>query len=370
MRMRPLHARYPFFAAAREAVESADVAIATLVAEDAPAVERGVERVERALMEGTVEPDPDEAYGRDTQTELLSYPISRIIVSLVETPAAVDKYARAEADTAYERMLADFDAGDDDVHGDARASLDDFLREFDLDGAVRAESTRSRNSRRAPDHYWVDVGPYLTYSDTDWGAEWRLVNRSLAGGAVRVTREELSELLREAVRRRVAEGLPFAVRGSDAGDRLADALKPHVERLRNLLSDRGAVNVVYVDSVDPDHFPPCVEALLARAQDGESLPNEAAFALAAFLVGVGLEPEAVGGVVGDANAEELEKRATVLADSSGSQYAPPTCETMQAYDLCVNRDDRCDTIKHPMKYFETATNDADADAAAADEVAD
>ncbi|WP_424008942.1 DNA primase [Haloferax denitrificans] len=366
--MRPLHARYPFFAAAREAVESADVAIATLVAEDAPAVERGVERVERALMEGTVEPDPDEAYGRDTQTELLSYPISRIIVSLVETPAAVDKYARAEADTAYERMLADFDAGDDDVHGEARASLDDFLREFDLDGAVRAESNRNRNSRRAPDHYWVDVGPYLTYSDTDWGADWRLVNRSLAGGAVRVTREELSELLREAVRRRVAEGLPFAVRGSDAGDRLADALKPHVERLRNLLSDRGAVNVVYVDSVDPDHFPPCVEALLARAREGEDLPNEAAFALAAFLVGVGLEPEAVGGVVGDANAEELQKRATVLADSNGSQYAPPTCETMQAYDLCVNRDDRCDTIKHPMKYFETATTDADA--AAADEAAD
>lgn len=352
--MRPLHARYPFFATAREAVESADVAIATLVAEDAPAVERGVERVERALMEGTVE--AESPYSWDTKSELLSYPIARIIVSLVETPAAVDKYARAEADTAAERMLADFEAGDDDLNSDARASLDDVLQEFDLTAAVRAEQATS--SHRAPEHYWVDVGAYLTYSDPDWGDDWRLVNRALTDGAVRVAREELYELLREATRRRVADGLPFTVRGSDAGDQLASALQPHVERLRNLLSDRGAVNVVYTDTVDPDQFPPCISALLTQVRDGDDVPNEAAFALAAFLVGVGLEPKAVGGIVGDEHAESFEKRATILADSSGSQYAPPTCETMQAYDLCVNRDDRCDTISHPMTYFETATNDA------------
>ncbi|WP_157533004.1 DNA primase large subunit PriL [Haloferax profundi] len=358
--MRPLHARYPFFATAREAVESADVAIATLVAEDAPAVERGVERVERALMEGTVE--AESPYSWDTKSELLSYPIARIIVSLVETPAAVDKYARAEAETAYERMVADFESGDDDINSDARASLDDVLREFDLTDAVRAEPAES--AHRGPDHYWVDVGPYLTYCDPDWGDDWRLVNRALADGAVRVAREELYDLLREATRRRVAEGLPFSVRGSDAGDQLASALQPHVERLRNLLSDRGSVNVVYTDTVEPDLFPPCIEALLTQTRDGDELPNEAAFTLAAFLVGVGLDPQAVGSVVGDEHAESLETRATILADSSGSQYAPPTCETMQAYDLCVNRDDRCETISHPMKYYETATQDAAANDAA------
>ncbi|WP_411965765.1 DNA primase [Haloferax sp. YSMS24] len=358
--MRPLHARYPFFAAAREAVESADVAIATLVAEDAPAVQRGVERVERALMEGTVE--AESPYSWDTESELLSYPIARIIVSLVETPAAVDKYARAEADTASERMLADFDADPDDVNTDARATLNDFLREFDLLDAVRGEPTDNR--RRGPSHYWVDVGAYLTYSDPDWGDGWRLVNRALHDGAVRVAREELYELLREAARRRVAEGLPFTVRGSDAGDQLASALQPHVERLRNLLSDRGAVNVVYTDSVDADHFPPCISALLERTRDGEEVPNEAAFTLAAFLVGVGFDPEEVGSVVGETHAESLQTRATILADSSGSQYAPPTCETMEAYGLCVNRDERCETISHPLKYFETATEDAVADGTA------
>ncbi|WP_410766266.1 DNA primase [Haloferax sp. DFSO60] len=350
--MRPLHARYPFFTAARTAVESADVAVATLIAEDAPAVERGAERVERALMEGTVE--AAEPYTWDTQEELLSYPISRILVSLVETPAAVDKYARSEANTAYERFVADFEASDG-ANDDTRASLDDVLREFDLSDAVRAENAPRG---RAPEYYWVDVGPYLTFSTPDWGDEWRLVNRALNGGGVRIQREELYELLREAVRRRVLEGLPFAVRGSDAGDQLADALAPHVERLGNLLSDRGAINIVHTESVEPDQFPPCMQALLGQVADGEDLSNQATFSLAAFLVGVGLTPEEIGGIVGDDHAEALEARATVLVDSGGSQYAPPTCETMQAYDLCVDRDDHCDTIAHPMMYYQTAMNEA------------
>ncbi|MFC7204927.1 DNA primase [Haloferax namakaokahaiae] len=350
--MRPLHARYPFFTAARTAVESADVAVATLIAEDAPAVKRGAERVERALMEGKVE--AAEPYSWDTQEELLSYPISRILVSLVETPAAVDKYARSEADTAYERMVADFEAAESE-NDDSRASLDDVLTEFGLSDAVRADDAPRG---RAPEYYWVDVGPYLTFSTPDWGDEWRLVNRALAGGSVRIRREELYELLREAVRRRVLEGLPFAVRGSEAGDQLAEALAPHVERLGNLLSERGAINIVRTESVEPERFPPCMQALLDDVADGAELPNEAMFSLAAFLVGVGLSPEEIAGVVGDDHADALQSRATILVDSGGSQYAPPTCETMQAYDLCVDRDDHCDTIAHPMTYYQTAMHEA------------
>ena len=53
--MQRLHARYPFLSGAREAVEAADVDLVSLVREGGPAVERGVERVRRALLEGTAE---------------------------------------------------------------------------------------------------------------------------------------------------------------------------------------------------------------------------------------------------------------------------------------------------------------------------
>ncbi|MDZ5813263.1 DNA primase, partial [Halorubrum sp. AD140] len=86
--MDALDAKYPFFASAREAVAEAAVSLPELVAADAPAVERARERVERALLEGTVAAESGAFPGEsasDVQAELLSYPVARILVSLLDS---------------------------------------------------------------------------------------------------------------------------------------------------------------------------------------------------------------------------------------------------------------------------------------------
>jgi len=352
--MNPLHARYPFFEAAREAVQGADVSLAELIAEDAPAVERGVERVERALVEGTVAAaDP---YRWEPRDELLSYPIARILVSLLDDQAAVEKYAAAEAETAAARFEEDV-AADDDLQStrQPRVSLDRLLREFDLEDPIRAEpASRGRD----PTWFRVDVGTYLALSEADWSERWRLVNRELLDGEVRVEREELYRLLREAVRRRVVDGLPFTVRSSPGGEALAAELEPEVADLRELLAEHEPTTGV--DVVAPAQFPPCVAALLDRARDGETLPDHSAFALTAFLVDVGVDPEEIAALVGDgADPEALATRARYLQDGDRTQYPMPTCATMQALGDCVNRDERCETITHPMRYYADAVRDAE-----------
>jgi DNA primase large subunit len=355
--MNPLHARYPFFGAAREAVQDADVTIAELIAESAPAVERAVERVERALMNGTV--DAEDPYRWDPRDELLSYPLARVLVSLVDDRAAVQKYAEAEAETAYERFSEDFEADDDGLQStdQRRATLEEFLREFDLDGDVRAEP-----AARGPDPQWfrVGVGTYLTLVDPDWGDRWRLVNRELLDGEVRVERSELARLLREAVRRRVAEGLPFSVRDSPGGEELAASLEEEVADLRDLLAEHDPVTDV--DVVSPVHFPPCVKALLERARGGEDLPAHSAFALVSFLTDLGMDEDEVATLYGadDADlAERVATRVTYLRDGDRTQYPSPSCATMQAYGDCVNRDERCETITHPMAYYGDAVRDGE-----------
>jgi DNA primase large subunit len=57
--------------------------------------------------------------------------------------------------------------------------------------------------------------------------------------------------------------------------------------------------------------------------------------------------------------EAVRYQTEYLRDESGSQYAPPSCETMRAYGDCVNRDARCETISHPMAYYGRALVDAD-----------
>ncbi|MFB6107637.1 MAG: DNA primase [Haloplanus sp.] len=356
MRVDPLHARYPFFEAARDAVSEADISPPRLVATGDPAVDRARERVERALMAGTVAPDSERWSARD---ELLSYPIARILVSLVDVPAAVEKYAEAEAATAAERFRTDLD--DDDTAGlrsvdAASVDLDALLAEFGL----RETVTRASGTDRREETFRVAVATYLRLSDPGWGDRWRLVNRELADGEVPVDRDELLSLLEEAVRRRVAAGLPFDVRGSAAGDELAAALDDAVTELRSLLSERDRLPTV--ETVAPAQFPPCVTALLDRAADGEDLPTHSQFALTAFLVSLGMDAEDVAERWPALAGDELDHRVTVLADegSDGSQYPPPTCATMDAYGDCVNTDARCETVDHPLGYYAGAVADADA----------
>ncbi len=373
MPMDPLYARYPFFEGAREAVREAEISPAALIAEDAPAVERGKERVERALMEGNVAAEDPRRW--DTREELLSYPIARILVSLIETPAAVEKYAKAEAATARERFQTDF-AADDDLQsgGRTRASLEEVLREFDLADAVRPEqaggtgSTARPGARRgggasagsrAPSHYWVELGSYLDLADAEWGSRWRLVNREVAAGEVRVAAEELSRILEAAVERRVATGLPFEVRGTDGGDAIAEAVSTAVADLRSLLNDHDAGRTT-VDAVVPALFPPCMKALVRRARGDEALPGHAEFSLVSFLVAFGMDADDVTTLLdvdGD-TAERIETRVEYLANADGTQYPPPSCTTMQSYGDCVDPDERCETISHPLSYYTDAVRDA------------
>lgn len=349
--MDPVSARYPFLSDARETVRESGVDLAELVAAGDPAVARGRERVERALVEGTTEPETPGEWGH--REELLSYPIARILVSLLDSPAAVEKYAGAEARTAHARFTDDAERDRrDDRSRPGSADLDTFLREFGL-----ADDTRAEAHRGGPVPRWfrLGVGSYLRYADADRGDDWRLVNRELLDGEVRVEREELYRLLRAAVRERVADGLPFE--GVD--DAVAAELEAEIADLRDLLADR--TTRVDVDVVAPEHFPPCLARLLDRARAGDDLDAVARFALLSFLAELDLTPEEVGDLTrGGVAPDEANARFAYLRDGSGAQYPAPSCATLGAYDLCENEDDHRDVAAHPLAYYARSVAEAEA----------
>ncbi|TKX54180.1 DNA primase [Halorubrum sp. SP3] len=384
--MDALDAKYPFFASAREAVAAAAVSLPELVAADAPAVERARERVERALLEGTVASESGAFPGEsayDTQAELLSYPIARILVSLLDSDPAIEKYAAAEAATAMERVRRDLET-DDELRSvsSATVALDDLLAEFELADAVRPDLTSpagagrgaagsggraagggagaAGNTGRDPAHYRIDVGPYLRLTSPEWGDSWRLVNRALADGAVRVSREELLAALEAAVAERVAEGLPFEL-AADEG--IGEALESRVADLRRLLSERTYTEPP--DVVAPALFPPCMTNLIEKAERDVELSAAESFALMAFLVGIGMTPDEVVAFCTDTSldAEGIRYQTEYLTDERGTQYPPPTCETLANYGICHNEDDHMQVAADPLSYYEKRV-------AAADEVTD
>ena len=342
--MEPLHARYPFLQSARLAVESADVDLETVVLEDPAVVQRATERVRRSITDGDVGPPH-----RRTRVELLSYPVARVLVSLVDAHILLRKYARAEAASAYDRFTEELADSTElrSVDGD-RLSLSALLEEFDL--APHVHETN--------EGYRVDVGAYLATAADQWGDEWRLVNRELADGEVPLTADELHVLLRQAVRQRVEEGLPLAV-----PDAVADALEAEVARIDELLAELELTRDI--DTVVPDRFPPCMKHLLDEVQQGKHLAHHSRFAIAAFLASIGMTTDEIVDLFGvNPGFGEEQTRYQVdhiRGETSPTDYSPPSCATMQSYGDCVNMDDRCETISHPMAYYEKALEEADED---------
>lgn len=342
--MERLHARYPFLEASREAVEAADVDVAALLDGGGPAVERGRERVERALVEGRT--DAESPATVSDRAELLSYPVARALVSLLDIPGAVEKYAAAEAATARERFVTDFEADLKlkSTEG-SRLSLDRLLTDFDLSGRVEPIGDQ---------RFSVDVTAYLELAGPLDDDRFRLATRPLSDGTVPVARPELYTLLREAVRRRVADGLPLSV-----PEPLAASLEDDLESVRRMVSD--VEPPMGFETIVPGLFPPCMRALLTRARGTESLPEHSRFSLLAFLTAAGLNDDEVVELCafeGEMAKSVRSQVRRIWDEDEGGVVTPPSCAVMVEYGDCVDKDDVCETIDHPLAYYEARLEDA------------
>lgn len=341
-------ARYPFLSAAREAVMADDADLPSIVGDgDNRVVDRAMDRIESAIETGTVGGPV-----RKPRVELLSYPVARVLVSLVNDPGLTRRYGNAEAVTAIERLRTDQEEASLRSVDRDPLTVDTLVAEFDLTDVVETTEHGFR----------IGVSTYLALADGLDGERWRLVARELADGAVPVTEAEFEELLREAIHERVAEGLPLAV-----PDDIAGVLDHRVTELRSQLADHGAD--WEFDAVDPELFPPCIDALLDRAAGGGELPEHSRFALASFLTTVGMPTDVIANRLAAHPALSPEAAAALvdhLADAAGGEYPPPSCATMQAYGDCVNQDALCDRIGHPLEYYERRLEGADPAAIDAD----
>ncbi len=339
--MDPLYARYPFLDAAREAVHAADIDLAELVFEStAPEIDRAIERIDGAITAGRV-PDPI----TDHRVELLSYPIARVLVSLVDEPALTARYAVAEARRAFNLLTTEpSDAETLRTASAPRLTIDELIEEFGLDIRPHADEQG----------YLVDLVTYLTLTTDLYGEEWRLVNRGVADGTVHIRDAERDVLVREAIRSAVADGLPLTV-----PDEIAGALEAHVGAIERSLADVHIPDGI--GRVVPAQFPPCMDELLDRLRAGDDLTALEQFTIVSFLTCIGLDQDGVIEMIEPpTRADEAQLRYLVEhihGGSSSTAYPPPTCATLLDADVCVDAPERCEADGHPLVAYARAIAD-------------
>ncbi len=325
-------AKFPFTTEASEYIRSRNIDPLELTRPElAPILERAIERIRQGVFSGKI-------LGELTQEDIdiLTYPTALMLISATGDDRTRRRYALAEAKRAYQLLR---DETPEKLLKIATGSFGWNAKLVDRDvGGTHFElalhfSYYVRNSARIHD------------------LRWKLVNRVLSEGYVLLPREDFARLLEEEVQFKVLEKTSERVT-------LPGELESRVEPLRSMLTARSQYLAAdeMPRTVMATAMPPCMRNLLSLLQTSKHISHMGRFAMAAFLLNIGTTEEdllKMFKAFTDFNERIARYQVEHIAGKRGSrrEYTAPNCGTMRTHGLCVNPDELCGTIKHPLSYY-------------------
>lgn len=327
-------AKYPFLKGAVDLVETFNLKVDDLSDPSYSGVlDRGEERVSEAILKGVVSPDIDDAL-----TELLSFPVAVMFVTVVGDRFLDRRYALAEAARVYRHLRGEEEAR---IALIARGEFDWNMRlaRRELDAQVYSFEL-----------HFLD---YLRNAASFHEDKWKLVNRVMRNGHLLLTRIEAARLIQveveELIRRRVSKHGRIA---------LPDAVKERVDRITRLFEEnRTRITGEELPSeVASEAFPPCIRRAFEGLMSGRRASHMERFALTSFLVNAGMDLERIVQLfvsVTDFDEQLTRYQIEHIAGLRGgrTKYTPPTCATLRTHGICYNPDALCKRIKHPLGYY-------------------
>jgi DNA primase large subunit len=103
-------------------------------------------------------------------------------------------------------------------------------------------------------------------------------------------------------------------------------------------------------------FPPCMKQLYDKAKSGRSISHISRFALTSFLINIGMSVEEVINLFrssSDFNERLTRYQVEHIAGERGSRtkYLPPKCSVLRTHGVCVNSNETCKKVIHPLSYY-------------------
>ncbi len=325
------YAMYPFLEDSGKYMASKGFTIDNLGSDPdfVPYVERAMRRIE-AAADGLVyssELDSTTTDPRILDREVFSFLLAVVILKISGARSLVRRFALSESRRA-EKFL--------------EGSLGRESRSRDMPARMLAELF-SVEVRRDESGYTIPVPSYVTRSVNFNEREWKLVNRKIDGGMVRLTAHQVVRL----VRQELADHIVERIRQGPTAPMLPNFEAP-VARIKELTV---ALEPKYV-KVTGEH-PPCIKHALEVLERGENLPHSGRFMLATFLLGRGWDVEKIAPLF--KGAPDYNERTTlyqlnnISGADGGTKYSCPLCDKLRTQNLCFATSE-CDGIISPMQF--------------------
>ncbi len=324
-------AKYPFLKEAAEYVKTLDLKVEDLASpEFSQILERAEERVEEAILYAIVT--------RKTQKEeieILSFPAAIMLAAATQTSFIKRRYALAEAKQAYNTMK-------NETPEKILAIANNFQWKITTNTDVGT-----------PYQFKLHFTNYLRNTTNLREKKWKLVNRLLKDGNVYLTLNETTRLLSEEIRRHIEKRLETR----DLPE-LPQKIAGTVEKIKSLILEK--VSRAEIEGIPKtmktDAFPPCIKALYDAASKGRHISHIGRFTLTSFLVNIGMPTEKIIELFkdfSDFNERMTRYQVEHIAGERGSRtrYKPPKCDTLKTHGLCIEPDETCRKVSHPLTYY-------------------
>jgi DNA primase large subunit len=325
------YAKYPFLKAAAEYMKIPDLKIQDLTDPSLEMIlKRAEERLEEAILYAIVSRNlPNE------DVEIMSFPVATMLAVATKDSFIKKRYALAEANQAYE-----------DLKEEPEEKVLEFAKDF---GWKFALST----TPNIPYRFSLHFADYLRNTTHLREKQWKLVNRILYNGNVYLSKEETARLLKEEVRKHIEKRLELK--------ELPD-FPPKIigiaEKIKNLSAEKiGKTETEgFPKTIVQTAFPPCIKTLYDAISSGRHLSHVGRFTLTSFLVNIGMPPENIIELFksfSDYSERMTRYQVEHIAGEKGSRtcYIPPKCDTLQTHGVCINSDEICHKIRHPLSYY-------------------
>ncbi|HDR73336.1 MAG TPA: DNA primase regulatory subunit PriL [Methanoculleus sp.] len=318
-------AKYPFLEEAQDFVRARGYTLEKILTSSSGKIiaTKAVDRIIAALSSKLRFDDTIKL--ESVEKEILSYSIARILVVCINNRTITEKLMHYESDRVRYFLHRELT----DERGDPEKKRI-IMEKIGI----------------TPDQEALPVNAYVELAAGLRDDAWRLVNRDIRNGMVRIHPEEIESIVREKLRIILQKKLPREV-----PEELCSRVQPLIDRITK--ANQEHILESYGD-IEEGCFPPCITALIAAVASGANIPHTGRFAITAFLHTIGMHPAQIVEVFSRAPDFDLSRtvyQVEHISGRSGTEYTPPSCATMRTYGLCVNRDGWCEHVHHPLSYY-------------------
>lgn len=367
-------------------------------------IERSIKRIEKGVKEGSTSSNTN----INSKIEILSYPLARIIVSILDDYRIISEYSKAEAqnfinnienskrknvikiisghiDMKYseEKLLENLDKtilGNTDI-----SELKSSLKEQDLISVseekvesfsekqdiykflkkhINSENNINVNYSLPEDRdldkdilnsniYKVNVIEYLKKTSSLNSSKWSITNKGLDNGKVILEEKNMKLLMKSLLKEDIQKDLPYKNIDESIYNEIKE--KNIIDRLKERIPES---NFEYeINEIDEDLFPPVIKSLLKDIQNGKHLEHMERFTVASFLINLGMTNEEILDLLEINN--EFGRKETLYQlnhiregrTTDENEYVSPSYDKIESWDIEWKKDSLEEQVNHPITYY-------------------